>query len=108
MNRPTDPNYRSAAERREERSANEISRERTLPADSRDLQKAAYLPAFAFGDFLAAGLAAGLAFGDFLAVAFAVVFAGAAFVVFVVFAAAISVAPSNSFGCLFPGKVVSL
>lgn len=76
------------------------SAERKLPADLRDSSdqrslKAAYLPAFAFGDFLAAGFAAGLAAGFALAdlVVFAgAAFAGAAFVVFVVFAA-ISVAP---------------
>ena len=87
---------------------NEISRKK-LPADLRVLSdrrslKAAYLPALAFLEGLAAGLAAGLAgfaaglaagfaLADFGAVVFAgAAFAGAAFVVFVVFAA-ISVAP---------------
>lgn len=93
----------------------EIGREIAPPADLHEsCSKSAYLPAFAFGDFLAAGLAAGfaaglaagLAFGDFFAVVFAAaVFAGAAFVVLVVLAAAISVAPKSISGVRFLEKL---
>lgn len=57
------------------------------------MTKAAYLPAFAFFEGFAAGLAAGLALADFVVFAGAAL-AGAAFVVFVVVVfAAMSVAP---------------